>query len=97
MAEPRDDKTVVIPEVPTQITATQVIAVILSLAACRYASGVLAPLTVALLIAVALAPIVRAFGGVMPRWLASALGGDWYCLGVWSDGVGPFRRSLGIQ
>jgi len=73
MAEPRDEKTVVIPQVPTQITATQVIAVILSLAACRYASGVLAPLTVALLIAVALAPIVRAFARVMPRWLASAL------------------------
>jgi predicted PurR-regulated permease PerM len=74
MAEPRDgDKTVVIPEVPTSVTATQVIAVILALAACRSASGILAPLLVAVLLAVALAPIVRVFSRVMPRWFASAI------------------------
>jgi predicted PurR-regulated permease PerM len=63
----------VIPEVPTSITASQVIAAILILAACRYASGVLAPLLAALLLAVALAPIVKTFTRVMPRWLASAI------------------------
>ena len=100
MAEPRDEKTVVIPEVPTQITATQVIAVILSLAACRYASGVLAPLTVALLISVALAPIVRAFARVMPRWLASALVvigiASAFGLTAWSlsDEVSAFSKRL---
>jgi predicted PurR-regulated permease PerM len=74
MAEPRDgEKSVVIPQVPTSITATQVIAVILVLAACRSASGILAPLLVAVLLAVALAPIVQVFSRVMPRWLASAV------------------------
>jgi predicted PurR-regulated permease PerM len=74
MAEPRDgEKTVVIPQVPTSMTATQVIAVILVLAACRSASGILAPLLVAVLLAVAVAPIVQVFSRVMPRWLASAV------------------------
>jgi len=74
MAEPRDDeKTVVIPQVPTSITATQVIAAILVLAACRSASGILAPLLIAVLLAVALAPIVHVVARVMPRWLASAV------------------------
>ena len=75
MAEPRDgEKTVVIPVVPTSITATQVIAVILSLAACRYCER---------------HPRAAPGGGadrggagarssacsarVMPRWLASAV------------------------
>jgi predicted PurR-regulated permease PerM len=68
-----DEKQAVIPEVPTQITAAQVIAVILSLAACRYASGVLVPLLVAVLTAIALAPLVRALTRVAPRWLAAAI------------------------
>ena len=67
------EKQAVLPEVPTSITATQVIAVILSLAACRYGRGVLAPLLVAVLLAVALAPIVKTFSRVMPRWLAAAV------------------------
>src|SRR6185369_9884805 len=58
---------------PTTITATQVIAVILTLAACRYAAGILAPLLVAVLLAVALAPIVRVLSRIMPRWVASAI------------------------
>jgi len=74
MAEPRDgEKTVVIPQVPTSITATQVIAAILVLAACRSASGILAPLLIAVLLAVALAPIVHVVARVMPRGLASAV------------------------
>ena len=74
MAEPRDgEKSVVIPQVPTAITATQVIAVILVLAACRSASGILAPLLIAVLLAVALTPIVHVFARVMPRSLASAV------------------------
>ena len=53
MAEPTEVRTAaVLPEVPTTLTATQVIAVILALSACRYASGILAPLLVAVLSAV---------------------------------------------
>src|SRR5689334_14317000 len=63
----------VIPQVPTQITALHVIAVILTLAAFRYASGILAPLLVALLVAIALAPFVSALSRMMPRWVASAI------------------------
>jgi predicted PurR-regulated permease PerM len=73
MAEATDVKSGVIPVVPMSLTATQVIAVILALAACRYAAGILAPLLVAVLAAVALAPLVRALTRVMPRWLASAV------------------------
>ncbi|HEX8031801.1 MAG TPA: AI-2E family transporter [Vicinamibacterales bacterium] len=73
MGEPAEVKAAVLTEVPTKITATQVIAVILALAACRYASGILAPLLVAILSAVALAPLVRTLTRVMPRWLASAI------------------------
>lgn len=75
MAEPirSIERQSVIPQVPTQITATQVIAVILALAACRYASGILAPLLVAVLFAIALAPLVSALSSVMPRWAASAI------------------------
>lgn len=72
-AKDADKTTAVLPQVPTQITANQVIAVILTLAACKFASGVLAPLLVAVLLAVALAPIVRVFERIMPRWLASAI------------------------
>ena len=75
MAEPSADdvKPAVLPEVPTRVTAAQVIAVILALAACRAASGVLAPLLVALLLAIALAPIVATFERLMPRWIAAAI------------------------
>jgi len=73
VAEASEVKTAVLSEVPTSITATQVIAVILALAACRYAAGILAPLLVAVLSAVAVAPLVRALTRVMPRWVASAL------------------------
>jgi len=68
-----EEKPGVLPQVPTRITATQVIAVILALAACRYAGGILAPLLVAVLLAIALAPLVATFARVMPRWLAAAV------------------------
>ena len=93
-------KSGVIPVVPTQVTATQVIAVILALAACRYAAGILAPLLVAVLTAVALAPLVRTLTRVMPRWLASAVVvlGIAAAIGVtaWSlsDEVSAFSRRV---
>src|SRR5687768_1775832 len=62
-----------VPEVPSSITATQVIAFLLTLAALRYGSEILAPLMVAVLAAVALAPPVRALSRMMPRWLAAAV------------------------
>ena len=102
MAESPDgaDKLVAIPQVPTSITAVQVIAVILALAACRYASGFLAPLLTAVLFAVALAPMVRGLSRVMPRWLAAlvvVIGIAGACgLTAWtlSDEVSAFSRRL---
>ncbi len=72
MAEPREtgDKSVAIPVMPTSVTATQVIALILTLATFRYARGVLAPLLLGVLAAVALAPLCadwRAFCRVRSR------------------------------
>lgn len=90
----------VLPEVPTSITATQVIAIILGLAACKFASGVLAPLLVAVLLAMALAPIVSAFSRVMPRWIASAIvviaiaGAFGFTAWALSDEVAAFSRRL---
>jgi predicted PurR-regulated permease PerM len=62
-----------LPVVPSSITAPQVIALLLALAALRYGREFLAPLLVAVLAAVALAPPVRALSRTMPRWLASAI------------------------
>lgn len=75
MAEPSEleGKPAALPEMPTQITATQVIAVILALAACRFARGVLVPVVVAVMIAIALTPLVRTLTRVIPRWFASAI------------------------
>jgi predicted PurR-regulated permease PerM len=100
MAEPSETKPAVLAQVPTSITATQIIAVILTLAACRFASGIIAPLLVAVLLAVALAPIVSAFSRVMPRWLAAAivvLGiGAAFGVTAWSlaDEAATFSRQL---
>jgi predicted PurR-regulated permease PerM len=102
MAEPREsaENNVVIPEVPTRVTAAQIIAVILTLAACRYARGVLAPILLGVLTAVALAPLVRSMSRVIPRWVAAAivvlgLAGS-FGFGVWvlSDDVAVFTRRL---
>ena len=74
MAEPVvDEKPAVLPSVPTRITATHLIAFLLSLAALRYGREFLAPLFVAILLAVALAPPVRQLSRAIPRWLAAAV------------------------
>jgi predicted PurR-regulated permease PerM len=73
MAEPAEKPAAVLPVVPTRITAPQVIAFLLSLAALRYARGFLAPLMVAVLFALALAPPVRQLSRAMPRWLAAGI------------------------
>ena len=65
--------TAALPEVPTQITAVQVIAVLLLLFALSSARGVLAPLMLALLASLALAPPVRGLSRLIPRWVASAV------------------------
>ena len=62
-----------LPVVPSSITAAQIIAFLLLLAALRYGREFLAPLLVAVLAAVALAPPVRQLTRLMPRWLAAAV------------------------
>lgn len=90
----------VLPEVPTRITAEQVIAVLLLIFTLGYLKGVLAPLMVAVLASLALAPPVRVLSRVLPRWLASAIvvvgitaafGVTAYML---SDEVAAFSRRL---
>ena len=73
VAEVRDKPAAVLAQVPTQITAPQVIAFILFLAALYYGRGFLAPLVVAVLASVALAPPVRQLSRVLPRWFAAAI------------------------
>ncbi|MGE3489237.1 MAG: AI-2E family transporter [Vicinamibacterales bacterium] len=89
-----------LPEVPTRITALQVIAGLLLLFAIGYGRGVLAPLMLALLGSLALAPPVRVLSRMLPRWLASAIvvigitsafGVTAYLL---SDEVAAFSRRL---
>lgn len=76
MAETKDDgakPVAALAVVPTRITANQVIACLLLLFALRYAQGVLAPLMLAVLGSLALAPPVRALSRLIPRWIASAV------------------------
>lgn len=101
MAEPKEaPEPAVLPEMPTSITATHVIAFVLTLAAIRVSRGLLAPLLLAVLAAVALAPPVRQLSRLMPRWLASALVvfaiTGTFAAGVWtiSDEVATFSRRL---
>ena len=101
MAEPAGaEKPVVIPQVPTTITAPQVIAIILALAACRYGRDVLAPLVLGVLIAVALAPLVRGLSRVIPRWIAAAIvvisiaSAFGFTAWVLSDEIAAFSRRL---
>jgi predicted PurR-regulated permease PerM len=90
----------VIPSVPTEITATQVIAFLLTLAALRFGQGFLAPLFVAILLAVALAPPVRQLARLLPRWLAAAVvvlgivGALGFTSWLLSDEVAVFSRRL---
>lgn len=102
MAEPREggEKSVVIPQMPTSITATQVIAVVLCLAAFQFARDVLAPLLLGVLTAVALAPLVRGLSRVMPRWIAAAVvviaiaSAFGFTAWMLSDEVAAFSRRL---
>jgi predicted PurR-regulated permease PerM len=73
MAEPEDKPPATIPAVPTAIRPTQIIALLLSLAALRYGREFFVPLLVAVLAAIALAPPVRQLSRALPRWLAAAL------------------------
>jgi len=103
MAETKDEGArpgASLPVVPTRITANQVIACLLLLFALRYAQGVLAPLMLALLGSLALAPPVRVLSRLVPRWIASAVvvtliatafGTTAYLL---SDEVATFSRRL---
>lgn len=101
MAEPKAaPEPAVIPEIPTSITATHIIAFVLTLAAIRVSRGILAPLLLAVLAAVALAPPVRQLSRVMPRWIASAvvvatITGA-FALAGWalSDEIATFSRRL---
>jgi predicted PurR-regulated permease PerM len=85
---------------PTQITATQVIAVILTLAAARYSRDVLAPIVLALLAAMALAPLVRGLSRIIPRGVAAAIvvitiaGAFGVTAWMLSDQVAAFSRRL---
>jgi predicted PurR-regulated permease PerM len=101
MADVAEDKpAAVLREVPTQITAPQVIAFLMAMAALYYGRGFLAPLLVAVLAAVALAPPVRQLSKAMPRWLASALvvftltGAVAFTAWMLSDDLAAFSRRL---
>lgn len=89
-----------LPEVPTRISAEQMMAGLLLVFALRYAQGVLAPLTLSLLGALALAPPVKMLSRLLPRWLASAVVvvGITAAIGVTayvlSDEVAAFSRRL---
>lgn len=89
-----------LPQVPTKLTAVQVIACVLLLFACGYAKGVLAPLMLALLASLALAPPVRVLSRALPRWLASAVvvagltAGMGFTAYMLSDEVAAFSRRL---
>ncbi len=77
MSDARDDPettpAAVLSEVPNRFRAEQVIACLLVIFALGYGRGVLAPLTLAVLGSLALAPLVRVWSRLLPRWLASAV------------------------
>lgn len=98
--DPSEPPATVARDVRARITAEQVIAGLLLLFVLRYAKGVLAPLMLALLGSLALAPPVRLLSRVIPRWLASAIVviGITSAIGVTaymlSDEVAAFSRRL---
>jgi predicted PurR-regulated permease PerM len=101
MAEPKaPPDPAVLPEVPGSITAAQVIAFLLALAAIRAGRGILAPLLLAVLAAIALAPPVRQLSRVLPRWIASAVvvialaGAVGFTAWALSDEAAAFSRRL---
>jgi predicted PurR-regulated permease PerM len=89
-----------LPSVPSTVTAPQIIALLLCLAALRYGREFLAPLLVAILAAVALAPLVRQLSRAMPRWLAAAIvvlsiaGMFGFTGWLLSDDIATFSRRL---
>jgi predicted PurR-regulated permease PerM len=99
-AEAPEKPTAQIPVVPSSITAPQVIALLLALAALRYSREFLVPVLVAVLAAVALAPLVRQLSRALPRWLASAIvvlsiaGIFGVTLWALSDEIAAFSRRL---
>lgn len=99
MAEP-GAKPATIPEVPSAIRATQIIALLLSLAALRYGSDFVVPLLVAVLAAIALAPPVRQLSRLVPRWLAAAIvvvsiaAAFGFTAWILSDDIAVFSRRL---
>lgn len=99
-AEASDKPSAQLPVVPSSITAPQIIALLLCLAALRYGREFLAPLVVAVLAAVALAPPVRQLSRTMPRWLAAALvvgslvSAFGFTAWLLSDDVAAFSRRL---
>jgi predicted PurR-regulated permease PerM len=100
MAESEDKPAATLPAVPSTIRPTQIIALLLALAALRYGREFLAPLLTAILAAVALAPPVRQLSRAMPRWLASAVVvltiGSAFVFTAWllSDEIAAFTRRL---
>ena len=73
MAESEAKPAATIPEVPSNIRPTQIVALLLSLAALRYAAEFVVPIRVAVLAAIALAPPVRVLSRALPRWFAAAI------------------------
>lgn len=100
MAEPEAQPPATIPVVPSGLRPTQIIALLLSLAALRYGSDFVVPLLVAVLAAIALSPPVRVLARVVPRWLAAALvvtgiaGAVGATTWVLSDDIAAFSRRL---
>ena len=73
MAEPDAKPASTLPVVPSSIRPTQIIALLLLLAALRYGREFVVPLLVAILAAIALGPPVRQLSRFVPRWLAAAV------------------------
>jgi predicted PurR-regulated permease PerM len=100
MAEPEVKPPATLPAVPSSIRAAQMIALLLSLAALRYAYEFFVPLFIAVLTAVALSPPVRQLSRIMPRWLAAAIivlgisGVFGVAAWVLSDDIATFTRRL---
>jgi predicted PurR-regulated permease PerM len=100
MAEPEAKPAATIPVVPSNIRPTQIIALLLSLAALRYAHEFVVPLLVAILSAIALGPPVGQLSRLVPRWLAAAIvvmsiaGAVGFATWALSDDIAVFSRRL---
>ena len=100
MAESEAKPASTLPEVPSNIRPTQILALLASLAALRYAAEFVVPLLVAILGAIALSPPVRGLSRAVPRWLASAIvvltiaGAVGVTTWALSDDIAVFSRRL---